>query len=129
MCGCSASAPNTQVGYARDIAGFLTFLWSSRGKRSWRDAAESGPPRLLVLAAIGSGWASRGRVNMESRSSGGKSLLSVGCASRLPAVEPNSAERLGDQLLWKRVGQADAPKMSSAPRRIRIVPGATALNG
>ena len=35
------SAPNTQVGYARDIAGFLTFLWSSRGKRSWRDAAES----------------------------------------------------------------------------------------
>ena len=36
-----ASASNTQVGYARDIAGFLTFLWSSRGKRSWRDASES----------------------------------------------------------------------------------------
>ena len=41
MCGCSLVRPNTQVGYARDIAGFLTFLWSSRGKRSWRDAAES----------------------------------------------------------------------------------------
>ncbi|MEE6168587.1 MULTISPECIES: tyrosine-type recombinase/integrase [unclassified Mycolicibacterium] len=36
-----ASASNTQVGYARDIAGFLTFLWSSRGKRSWRNADES----------------------------------------------------------------------------------------
>ena len=36
-----ASASNTQVAYARDIAGFLTFLWSCRGKRSWRDAAES----------------------------------------------------------------------------------------
>lgn len=35
-----AGASNTQIGYARDIAGFLTFLWSSRGKRSWRDASE-----------------------------------------------------------------------------------------
>jgi integrase len=36
-----SSARNTQVGYARDIAAFLTFLWSSRGKRWWKDAAES----------------------------------------------------------------------------------------
>lgn len=35
-----ASAANTQSGYARDLAAFLTFLWSARGRRSWRDASE-----------------------------------------------------------------------------------------
>lgn len=39
--GMQSSARSTQVGYARDIAAFLTFLWSARGKRSWKDAAES----------------------------------------------------------------------------------------
>ncbi|MFC0112355.1 site-specific integrase [Kibdelosporangium aridum] len=35
------SAWNTQVGYARDLAAFLTFLWSAREGRSWRDAIEA----------------------------------------------------------------------------------------
>lgn len=35
MLGC---ARNTQLGYARDLAAFLNFLWSARGRRSWRDA-------------------------------------------------------------------------------------------
>jgi site-specific recombinase XerD len=36
-----ATAPaNTQVGYARDIARWLTFLSSARGGRSWREATE-----------------------------------------------------------------------------------------
>ncbi len=39
--GMQASAQNTQMGYARDIAAFLTFLWVARAKRSWRDAAEA----------------------------------------------------------------------------------------
>jgi site-specific recombinase XerD len=39
--GLQSSAQNTQVGYARDLAAFLTFLWSSRNKCSWRDAADS----------------------------------------------------------------------------------------
>ncbi|MEU0883864.1 tyrosine-type recombinase/integrase [Lentzea sp. NPDC005914] len=36
-----ASARNTQSGYARDLAAFLTFLWSARERRSWRDATEA----------------------------------------------------------------------------------------
>ncbi|MET8759903.1 tyrosine-type recombinase/integrase [Lentzea sp. NPDC004782] len=36
-----ASARYTQSGYARDIAAFLTFLWSARERRSWRDATEA----------------------------------------------------------------------------------------
>ncbi|MBU3063164.1 site-specific integrase [Nocardia sp. NEAU-G5] len=35
------AAWNTQVGYARDVAAFLTFLWSARERRSWRDADEA----------------------------------------------------------------------------------------
>ena len=35
------SARNTQVGYARDLAAFLTFLSSAREGRSWRDATEA----------------------------------------------------------------------------------------
>lgn len=38
--GMVASAPNTQAGYARDLAAFLTFLSTARGGRSWRDATE-----------------------------------------------------------------------------------------
>lgn len=36
-----ASAKTTQSGYARDLAAFLTFLWSARERRSWRDATEA----------------------------------------------------------------------------------------
>lgn len=36
--GMVASAWNTQAGYARDLAAFLTFLWSAREGRSWREA-------------------------------------------------------------------------------------------
>jgi site-specific recombinase XerD len=32
---------NTLAAYARDMAGFFTFLWAARGQRGWRDAAES----------------------------------------------------------------------------------------
>lgn len=36
-----AKAHSTQVGYARDLAAFLTFAWSVRGVRGWRDVSES----------------------------------------------------------------------------------------
>jgi len=39
--GMVCAAWNTQVGYARDVKAFLDFLWTARGGRSWRDAAES----------------------------------------------------------------------------------------
>ena len=35
------AAPNTQVGYARNVAAFLSFLSAARGGRSWRDATEA----------------------------------------------------------------------------------------
>ncbi len=34
------SPHNTQAGYARDLAQFLTFLWLARGRRRWRDTVE-----------------------------------------------------------------------------------------
>src|SRR5262245_59648861 len=37
----AGGAQRTQVGYARDVAAFLTFLWRARGGRSWRDACEA----------------------------------------------------------------------------------------
>ncbi|MET8358886.1 site-specific integrase [Micromonospora sp. NPDC005171] len=43
-----AAAVTTQAGYARDLAAFLSFLWSARGKRSWRDATESDHVAYLV---------------------------------------------------------------------------------
>ena len=39
--GMVASAITTQEGYARDLASFLTFLWSARERQSWRDATEA----------------------------------------------------------------------------------------
>ncbi|WP_091305580.1 tyrosine-type recombinase/integrase [Amycolatopsis tolypomycina] len=41
-------APLTQQGYARDLAAFLSFLWSARGRRSWRDASEADHLAYLV---------------------------------------------------------------------------------
>ncbi|MFD5891763.1 NUDIX domain-containing protein [Streptomyces sp. NPDC060334] len=38
--GIRMHAVNTQFGYARDLAAFLTFLWVSRRGKGWRDAAE-----------------------------------------------------------------------------------------
>ncbi|MGK5738897.1 hypothetical protein [Micromonospora sp. URMC 103] len=38
----------TQLGYARDLAAFLTFLWCCRGGRSWRDADEADHVAYLV---------------------------------------------------------------------------------
>lgn len=35
------SALSTQSGYARDLAAFLTFVWSSRGGRGWVEATEA----------------------------------------------------------------------------------------
>jgi site-specific recombinase XerD len=35
------SARTTQTGYAQDLGKFLTFLWTTRGGRSWRDATEA----------------------------------------------------------------------------------------
>lgn len=32
-------AANTQFGYARDMAAFLTFLWVSRRGKGWRSRA------------------------------------------------------------------------------------------
>lgn len=43
-----SAARNTQVGYARDVAGFRNFLWSGRGGRSWRDAIEDDHTAYLV---------------------------------------------------------------------------------
>ncbi|WP_169814559.1 site-specific integrase, partial [Nocardia pseudovaccinii] len=39
--GMLGDAWNTQAGYARDIAAFLTFLWRSRHRKAWRDADEA----------------------------------------------------------------------------------------
>src|SRR6266545_5180615 len=39
--GMLASAWNTQAGYARNLAAFLTFVWAARGARSWRDVTEA----------------------------------------------------------------------------------------
>lgn len=36
----AGAATATQVGYARDIAAFLSFLWSARDVRSWRSVRE-----------------------------------------------------------------------------------------
>jgi site-specific recombinase XerD len=36
-----AWSPRTTEGYARDLAGFLNFLWLARGCRSWRDATSA----------------------------------------------------------------------------------------
>jgi site-specific recombinase XerD len=38
--GMRMRAVNTQFGYARDVAAFLTFLWVARRQRGWRDAVE-----------------------------------------------------------------------------------------
>ena len=49
---CSADmlrcAPLTQQGYARDLAAFLTFLWSGRAGRGWRDATAEDHSAYLV---------------------------------------------------------------------------------
>jgi site-specific recombinase XerD len=42
------AASNTRMGYARDLAGFLNFLWFSRGGRSWREAMEVDHVAYLV---------------------------------------------------------------------------------
>ena len=41
-------APKTQEASARDLAAFLTFLWRSRGGRSWRDATEDDHRAYLI---------------------------------------------------------------------------------
>ncbi len=44
-----ATAPRTtSLGYAYDLAKFLTFLWECRGGRSWRDASETDHLAYLV---------------------------------------------------------------------------------
>ncbi|MDM4783287.1 MULTISPECIES: site-specific integrase [unclassified Micromonospora] len=43
-----AAAATTQSGYARNVAAFLSFLWSARGGRSWRDATEDDHVAYLV---------------------------------------------------------------------------------
>jgi site-specific recombinase XerD len=42
------SAWNTQAGYARDLARFLTFLWVARDRRSWRAATADDHVAFLV---------------------------------------------------------------------------------
>jgi len=42
------SAWNTQAGYARDLAAFLTFLWSCRGGKSWREVTEADHTAYLI---------------------------------------------------------------------------------
>lgn len=42
------AAWNTQAGYARDVAAFLTFLWCSRGGTDWREATEADHIAYLV---------------------------------------------------------------------------------
>lgn len=46
--GMRMSALNTQFGYARDLAAFLTFLWVARRRKGWRDAAEEDHLAYLV---------------------------------------------------------------------------------
>ncbi|WP_428837560.1 site-specific integrase [Streptomyces olivaceiscleroticus] len=38
----------TRFGYARDLAAFLAFLWSARGRKGWRDAVEEDHLAYLV---------------------------------------------------------------------------------
>jgi hypothetical protein len=53
-----AEPRNTQLAVAHDLKRFLTFLWESRGERSWRDA--SGDPlnwvRLRLFRRGTTGW-------------------------------------------------------------------------
>jgi site-specific recombinase XerD len=42
------AAGNTQAGYARDVAAFLTFLWSCRDGKSWREATEADHTAYLI---------------------------------------------------------------------------------
>ncbi len=42
------AAKTTQAGYARDLAAFLSFLWSARERQSWRDATEADHLAYLV---------------------------------------------------------------------------------
>ena len=46
--GMIGDAWNTQAGYARDVAAFLTFLCTARGGKSWRDATETDHIAYLV---------------------------------------------------------------------------------
>jgi site-specific recombinase XerD len=46
--GMQGAAKNTRNGYAGDLAAFLTFLWTSRGQRSWRDTTEADHVAYLV---------------------------------------------------------------------------------
>lgn len=46
--GMVGSAWNTQVGYARDVAAFLTFLWRSRSGKCWRMASEADHVAYLI---------------------------------------------------------------------------------
>ncbi|AQU70252.1 hypothetical protein BBN63_32800 [Streptomyces niveus] len=46
--GMRMRAVNTQFGYARDLAAFLTFLWASRRRKGWRDAVEEDHLAYLV---------------------------------------------------------------------------------
>ncbi|MFG2989289.1 tyrosine-type recombinase/integrase [Streptomyces sp. NPDC048257] len=46
--GMRMHAVNTQFGYARDLAAFLTFLWVSRGGKGWRDATDADHLAYLV---------------------------------------------------------------------------------
>lgn len=39
--GMLGDAWNTQAGYARDLAAFLTFLWRTRDRKEWRDISEA----------------------------------------------------------------------------------------
>ncbi len=44
----ASKSPKTQEASARDVAAFLTFLWRSRGGRSWRDATQDDHRAYLV---------------------------------------------------------------------------------
>ncbi|MFB7270684.1 site-specific integrase [Streptomyces sp. NPDC056244] len=46
--GMRMHAVSTQFGYARDLAAFRTFLWVSRRRKGWRDAAEEDHLAYLV---------------------------------------------------------------------------------
>jgi hypothetical protein len=43
-----AAAKATQVGYARDVAAFLTFLWGARDRRQWHQATTDDHVAYLV---------------------------------------------------------------------------------
>jgi site-specific recombinase XerD len=116
------AAQNTLDAYARDMAGFFTFLWTARDRTLWRDATEADHLayrtwRIRELARAGSTWGrevatvnafyewawAAGQVALNpipQRASKPRPTGAVGAraAGRTPATAPHNTRR--DKIEW-----------------------------